>query len=164
MASDTEIEAKFWKALRSDMTVMLGVTGGREPLMRPMTTQFDGDGDHGPLWIFTATDNSIVETLGGQPGPGVMSFAAKDHDVFALVQGTLQVDNDRAVIDRLWNRYVAAWYEGGKTDPKLALLRFDPDRAEIWLNESSVFAGIRLMLGMDPKVDYKDKVAAVRLR
>ncbi|MES0090053.1 pyridoxamine 5'-phosphate oxidase family protein [Mesorhizobium sp. M0030] len=42
------------------------------------------------------------------------------------MQGKLSLDNNRAVIDRLWNRFVAAWFEGGKDDPKLALLRFDP--------------------------------------
>ena len=72
-------------------------------------------------------------------------------------------DNDPAVIARLWNRFVAAWYEGGKNDPQLQLLRFEPHRAQIWLNENSVFAGIRLMLGKDPKREYRDKVAEVEL-
>jgi general stress protein 26 len=75
----------------------------------------------------------------------------------------LSVDNDRAVIDRLWNRFVAAWYEHGKDDPKLALLRFDPDRGEIWLDGSSLVAGIKMMLGFDPKEDYKDNIATVDL-
>ncbi len=66
-------------------------------------------------------------------------------------------------IDRLWNRYVAAWFEGGKTDPKLALLRLDAERAEIWMDASSM-AGIKMLLGVDPKSDYKDKVAQVNLR
>jgi general stress protein 26 len=76
----------------------------------------------------------------------------------------VSVDNDRAVIERLWNRYVAAWYEQGKDDPKLALLRLDPERAEIWEDASSLVAGIKLLLGADPKDDYKDKVAKVALR
>ena len=58
---------------------------------------------------------------------------------------------------------MAAWYEGGKDDPLLQLLRFEPHRAQIWLNENSVFAGIRLMLGKDPKKEYRDKVAEVEL-
>ena len=33
---------------------------------------------------------------------------------------------DPKTIDRLWNPFVAAWFEGGKSDPKLALLRFEP--------------------------------------
>lgn len=73
------------------------------------------------------------------------------------------MDKDRAAIDRLWNRFVAAWFEGGKEDPKLALLRFDPQEAEIWLDGSSVMAGIKMLLGFDPKESYKDNVAKVDL-
>ena len=71
--------------------------------------------------------------------------------------------SNRATVDRLWNRFVAAWFEGGKDDPKLQLIRLDPTDAQIWLNANSLFAGIKLMLGSDPKKDYKDKVADVRL-
>jgi general stress protein 26 len=69
-----------------------------------------------------------------------------------------------ATIDKLWNRFIAAWFEGGKDDPKLALLRLDAERAEIWVDASSLVAGIKLLLGADPKKDYKDKVAEVELR
>jgi general stress protein 26 len=94
----------------------------------------------------------------------IATFASKGHDLFATIHGRLSVDNDRAVIDRLWNRYVAAWFEGGKEDPKLVLLRLDPERAEIWGDASSFIAGVKLLLGIDPKKDYKDKVARVDLR
>jgi general stress protein 26 len=77
---------------------------------------------------------------------------------------SLQLDNDRRNIDRLWNRFVAAWFEGGKEDPKLALLRLDAERAEIWLDGSSLVAGIKLLLGVDPKKSYKDQVAKVTLK
>jgi general stress protein 26 len=80
------------------------------------------------------------------------------------VHGSLQLDNDRRNIDRLWNRFVAAWFEGGKDDPKLALLRLDAERAEIWLDGSSLVAGIKMLLGVDPKESYKDQVAKVALR
>ena len=103
-----------------------------------------------------------MKTLGKRQ-PAALQFAAKDHGLFATVHGMLTPDNDREVIDRLWNRFVAAWYEGGKDDPELQLLRFDVDRAQIWLNENSLFAGIKVMLGRDPKDEYKDKVAGVEL-
>ena len=54
------------------------------------------------------------------------------------IHGRLVVDNDPAIIDRLWNPMIAAWYEGGKPDPNLALLRFDAEKAEIWLKETSL--------------------------
>jgi general stress protein 26 len=84
--------------------------------------------------------------------------------LFATLHGSLKIDNNRAVIDRLWNRYVAAWYERGKEDPNLTLLRLDTERAEIWLDASSLVAGIKMLFGADPKQDYKDKVAEVRLK
>ena len=67
------------------------------------------------------------------------------------MQGELVADNDPIMIDRLWNRFVAAWFEGGQNDPNLQLLRFVPDRAQIWLNENNLLAGVKMLLGSDPK-------------
>lgn len=159
---DAEIEAKFWKALRSDMTVMLGLVGVDDSHTRPMTAQIDGDADRGPLYFFTSTETELASEV--QPGArALVTFVSKGHDVWATVHGTLTADNDRAVIDRLWNPYVAAWFEGGKDDPKLQLLRMDTERAQIWIDASSVLAGIKVLLGYDPKQDAKGKVAAVTL-
>ena len=69
----------------------------------------------------------------------------------------------KATIDRLWNRFVAAWYEGGKDDPDVALIRLDPENAEIWIDASSMVAGIKMLMGINPKQDSKDKVAKVIL-
>jgi general stress protein 26 len=162
MAKEAAITEKFWKALRADRTVMLGLAGVDEGHAQPMTALLDGDEDGGPVWIFSAKDVDLVMALGAGK-PAVLHFVAKDHGLFATVHGSLQPHNDRAAIDRLWNRFVAAWYEKGKDDPKLQLLRFDPDRAQIWLNENSTFAAIKLLLGQDPKKEYRDKVAEVKV-
>jgi hypothetical protein len=44
------------------------------------------------------------------------------------------------------------------------LIRFDPDQAQIWLNENSLFAGVKMLMGLDPKTEYRDKVAEVKLK
>ena len=155
-----EIETKFWKALKSDMTMMIGLGGEEDDDPRPMTAQLDGD--RGPIWFFTSKDTEIFKLIGQGRG-AIGTFVDKGHDLFATVHGALTVDTDRAVIDRLWNRYVAAWFEHGKDDPKLALLRFDPGRAEIWVDASSLVAGIKLLLGADPKEEYRNKVAKADL-
>lgn len=161
MPTPKEIEAKFWKALKSDMTMMVGLDGVEDGHARPMTAQFEGE--KGPIWFFTSKDNAIVQRL-NQGNRAIATFTSKDHDIFATVHGTISLDNDRAMIDALWNRYVAAWFEGGKEDRKLALLRLDAERAEIWVDASSLLAGIKLFFGADPKEEYKDKVAKVALR
>jgi general stress protein 26 len=164
MATPQELEAKFWKALKSDMVMMLGLDGVEDGHARPMTAQLEPT--QNAIWFFTAADHAIVQNLDERAGANraIATFTSKGHDLFATLHGSLHVDDNRAVLDRLWNRVIAAWYPGGKTDPKLVLLRLDPERAEIWLNESSIFTGIKLLLGSDPKQDYKENVATIPLR
>lgn len=161
MPTPQELETALWKAIKSDRTMMLGLDGVDDGHTRPMTALFEEE--RGPIWFFTATDNGLVKALGGGAGQAIATFADKGHDLFATIHGSLIVDTDRAVVERLWNPFVAAWYEEGKDDPKLALLRLDADRAEIWENANSMIAGIKLLIGVDPKQDYKDKVAEVNL-
>jgi len=116
---------------------------------------------HGPIWFFSAKGNGIVQNL-GESSPALATFTSKGHNLFAAVTGNLTLDDDRAVIDRLWNPFIAAWFEG-KDDPQLALLRFDADTAEIWLDANSLVAGVKMLFGIDPKKDYSNNVAEVRL-
>ena len=162
MPSDQEIEAKFWKALRSDRTIMLGLDGVEDGHARPMTALVDGDENHGPLYVFASKDNTLIDLL-ARNDRAIATFVSKGHDLYATVHGSIRLDTDGSTIDRLWNPYVAAWFEGGRDDPKLALLRLDPERAEIWLDGSSVVAGVKALLGRDPKKDYQGKVAEVEL-
>ncbi|MBB6468774.1 general stress protein 26 [Aminobacter lissarensis] len=159
MPDKQAFEEKFWKSIRADMTVMLSVAGVDA---RPMTAQFDGE--RKTLYFFTAKDTEIAQKV-TRARKATLVYAAKKHDLFATVHGTLRIDNDRETIDRLWNRFVAAWFEKGKDDPKLCLLRFEPADAQIWLDASSLVAGVKMFLGLgDPKKDYEDSVASVSLK
>jgi general stress protein 26 len=162
MGKEAEIAEKFWKALRSDRTLMMGLVGVDNGSSQPMTALLEDGRNSGPVWIFSATDVDLVRVLGSGKA-AVAHFVAKGHDLFATVHGRLVPDNDRAAIDRLWNKFIAAWYEGGKDDPKLQLLRFEPERAQVWLNEYSLLAGIKLLLGQDPKKEYQDKVVEMKV-
>ena len=157
MTTQLELKTKFWDALDKERTAMLGCSG---VYPKPMTAQVEGG--NGPIWFFTSRENDLAEATTRKAQQGLLLFTSKGHDLFATVGGNLRQDNDRKVIDRLWNPFVAAWYTG-KDDPELRLLRFDPGAAEIWLNASSVLAGIKMLIGIDPKRDYKDDVATVRL-
>lgn len=162
MATPQELRDKFWKSLDSDRTIFLGLDGVDDGHAQPMTALRDTDKDGGPIWFFTTKDNGLVQSL--TEGHRAMAhFVSKGHDLWATLHGDLALDHDRKVVDRLWNPFIAAWYPGGKDDPSLQLLRLDAERAQIWLNENSLFAGVKMLLGADPKSDYQDKVAEVSL-
>ena len=161
--SDDEFKEKLWHAIKSDRTIMIGLAEGKDFQFKPMTALLDGE--RGPIWIFTSTDNFIVKQLSSETNvsAAVATFTSKGHDIFANIQGDISIDNNREVIERLWSNMVAAWYPGGKSDPKLRLLRFDPKDAEIWNDASSLLAGIEMFLGIDPKETVKENVQKVAL-
>jgi general stress protein 26 len=161
MTTPHDLETKFWKALKHDRTVMLGVNGVEDGHTQPMTAVTEEEG-HGPLWIFTASDAGLAVAL-GEGDRAIASFVSKDHDLFATLHGSLTVDNDQATINRLWNPMIAAWYKGGKTDPKLTLLRFDLEEAQIWENSNTLVAGLKMLVGVDPRKAHEDKVATVAI-
>jgi len=84
-----ELAQKFWKALKSDMTLMLGLDGVEDGHARPMTAQLEHD-DRGPIWFFTAKDHAIVQKL-PQGNRAIATFASKGHDLFATIHGRLSV-------------------------------------------------------------------------
>lgn len=160
MPTPQELEDKFWKALEADRIVMLGLDGAEEGHTRPMTAQLEGR--RSPIWFFASRDMALVQKL-DRTARAIATFASKNHELFATLHGTLSISNEREVVEHLWNKHVAEWYEGGKSDPKLALLRLDAQRAEIWRHDSSVFSGVKTLLGRDPKHTATENTAEVRL-
>jgi general stress protein 26 len=161
MPSPDELTQKLWKSLGADRIVMLGLAADAAVHPRPMTGIVE-DG-HGPVWFLTASDTDLAQALGQGPKPAIGTFVSTAQDLYATLKGPLVRDDDPAVIDRLWNPFVAAWYDGGRDDPKIALLRFDAAEAEIWQSGSTLVAGIRALLGADLKDTYRDNSAEVRL-
>ena len=160
MTTPAEMTEKFWKAVHADRTMMVGLAGVDDDHMRPMTAMTEGA--HGPIWLFTSKQTTLVTHLDIDTR-AVASFVAKGHDLFASIHGRLAVSNDPAIIDRLWNPMIAAWYPGGRQDPDLTLLRFEAEDAEIWLSDTSLFAGLKMLFGGDPKREAQGKVATVKL-
>jgi len=161
--AEYKLETELWKSLKSDRTVMLGLSGVEEGHSQPMTAQILHDEDaRGPIWFVTSKDTDFARAL-GESHRAVAHFVSRDHGLFASLHGELVIDNNRQVLDRLWNSFIAAWFQGGKNDPKLQLLRLDPEHAQVWRNENSLWAAVKLLLGNDPKKEYKDKVADLQL-
>ena len=162
MASDQEIKELFWKELKASPFLMLGIDGERGAATQPMTAYFDEE--ESPLWFFTANDHDLVRALDGS-GRAIAAFASKGHDIFASLRGRLSIANDPAAIDRLWNPVVEQWYEGGKSDPKLTLLRLDVEDAKIWKSDLGGFIrpAINKLFGRKPETGEHEKVAEVSL-
>ncbi|QJB70773.1 pyridoxamine 5'-phosphate oxidase family protein [Parasphingorhabdus halotolerans] len=136
-----EIKEEFWEALDDSPYVMVSIMGSNAHAI-PMRAQLDKDADSA-IWFFTSTDNRLASG-----GPAMAQFASKRHDLFACIGGTLTKETEPAVFDKLWSNAVEAWYEKGRLDPKLLLLRFDLRNAEIWESDPGIVGMFKMMTGL----------------
>jgi general stress protein 26 len=155
-----ELENRLWSELERSPFVMLGFCDSQEGQMRPMTAKVDDR----RIWFFGSKADHLVGEV-ERSRPVVAAFSSKGHDFFAAIHGRLVPETDPSMIDRLWEPSVAAWYERGRDDPQIALVRFDTDKAELWdaSGGSLLKAAYYRMTSGDPAREAKDQKAEVTL-
>lgn len=96
---------------------------------RPMTTQ-EVD-DEGNFWFFSPKDslkNYEVRT----DARVQLLFANTSASEYLTVFGRAMILDDRKKIEELWSPMAKAWFEEGKDDPNLSLIRVAPEHAYYW--------------------------------
>ena len=151
-----DIKTRFWKELADHATLMVAIEGAHQHAI-PMMAQLDKD-NRGYFYFFHSARGRLA-----RGGRAMAQYVAKGHDLFACISGTLTPVTDRALVDRYWSNPVEAWYEGGKDDPDLLMLRFDLDDAEIWTADVGVKGLFKLMTGTTMKEGDAGRHAEVAL-
>lgn len=154
MADTEQLKADLWKKMADSPFVMVGPVDGSTH-SAPLTAQLDED-QVDTLFFFVGRDNRIAGA-----GRVMVQFVSKGHDFFACLDGDARVDNDMAMIDKLWNKQVEAWFPGGKTDPNLALVRVDIDSAELWETDMSLGGKLKMLFGGTVRSDEAGSHAMV---
>ena len=95
-----------------------------------MTAHFDGKS--GPLWFYTLSDSELLTATADSPR-AVFHYAGPGHKLYACVHGEMTSSREQTVIDHFWSEDVARWFPDGRSDGSVALLRFEPEKAQIWL-------------------------------
>ncbi len=136
----TDMKLKMWKAIAEKPVVMLGLSEDQGHF-EPMMAQLD-ESANGAFWFFTRDDNRAA-----MGGPASVTFVAQDHTLFASLRGSLVREKDQDVIDKHWSNDVAAWFEKGREDPHMVMLRFELVDAEIWAMEASGMEKLKFSMG-----------------
>ncbi|CUH75646.1 pyridoxamine 5'-phosphate oxidase family protein [Tropicibacter naphthalenivorans] len=140
--TDIEAEKQLWDQLSDTRTGMLWVQGsGQHP--QPMT--HFADPDSGALWFITASDTDLVAAMGEGAQAG-FTLVSGSGDYHASMTGPLVPYNSDEKIDELWNFAVAAWFEKGRADETVQLIKFTPREASVWASQGNpVLVGLKMM-------------------
>ena len=135
--SSPEHKQKIWKMIKDIQVGMLVTLDGDMPRARPMhLVQKEYDGT---LWFFTKRSAEKVSET-NRDHDVCLSFSDQDKGVYVSRSGTANLTDDRELIDKYWNPFIAAWFTGGKDDPDIALLEIDVTMGEHWkAKESKAF-------------------------
>jgi len=166
---EVTLKKMFWKEIDDSPFIMLGLKGVEDDRTRPMTAQIDfpegGDKqDGGQIYFFGSKTDGVGQAVTGT-SRAVATFASKGHGLFAQIHGNLVPSDDRAVVERLWNPFIASWYKDGKDDPDLQLLRFDTESADVWeatpgatLKAAALKALFDVDLGKEQNKEHQAKI------
>lgn len=152
----TEIKEEFWEELSDSPFVMVGLESDLKHSI-PMKAVLDKDANS-CFWFYTSKQNRLAKG-----GPAMVQFASKGHDVFACIAGTLVEENDPAIIDKYWSNSVEAWYDQGRQDADLLMLRFDLGSAEIWEADPGLVGVFKMVTGSKMKPEDLGSHARVQL-
>lgn len=92
------------------------------------------DEERGVFWFITADGTDCYDAA--KEGRAVHYVVAEAKaKIYAKIEGRLTVETDREKLDELWSPVASAWFEDGKEDDDVRLVKFTPSHAEVWLTD-----------------------------
>ena len=144
------------REIAKDANICMFVTNLKKlPLdARPMATQeIDGDGN---LW-FMSDKKSNKHTDINQDDRVQLFYSHTGNYEYLSVFGKAEIVNDRNKIEELWTPMAKTWFEKGKDDPNIELIKVIPEDAYYWDTKNSKMVSLIKFamgaVGITPKDD-----------
>lgn len=149
---------QFWEQIKEVRAGMLGLSGSSEHF-QPMSPQEEPETSK--LWFFLHDDSDLFQNMKSGNTEAMFTVTGKNHDYHACASGTLRENKDPAKVEEYWSPFVAAWFEGGKEDPRMTLVEMTLKHAAIW---GSTDSNVRFAWNIAKANLDKDKVPDVGYR
>lgn len=130
MTDNTE---KFWNRMDDVRAGMLGLADGGK--LVPMSPNLDDTPNE--IWFITAQGTDLAQAVANGTRAARFVVADGSAGLYAEVEGALSLSRDKAKLDEIWTIVASAWFEEGREDPDVRLMKFAPARAEVWTTGTS---------------------------
>ncbi|ASZ13489.1 pyridoxamine 5'-phosphate oxidase family protein [Chitinophaga pendula] len=115
--------------------------------------------EEGNIWFLFSSESDTYQHIQHDNKVSLLYSDIKDYN-FLSINGTAEVSRDTARIDKYWNKMIEAWFEKGKEDPRIRVLRVTPSEAHYWDNKTNklvTFFKVALSAVSDQKMDVGRK-------
>lgn len=92
--------------------------------------------DEGNLWFLFSSESETHSNLQKNKHISVLYADISSYN-FLSINGIAEISQDKLRIDKYWNKMIEAWFEKGKEDPNIRILRITPSEAHYWDNKSN---------------------------
>ena len=121
----------FWSNMSKIHVVLLGAGGGTPVPMSPLARKEDGG-----IWFITSADHdTFVAAKAGETADIYLCDSAGH--MYGTIKGHLAASQDDDKLDELWSPMAAAWFENGRQDDSVRLMKYTPTEAEIWASDGT---------------------------
>jgi len=142
MTDELEIVRTILKSARTASVTTQTASGALHS--RPLAVLDDDFA--GTLWFFTADPSSKTADLAAHPQVNV---SVGDGKGWLSLSGLATISRDQERIDRYWNPWAAAYFEGGRDDPAVALLQVDVSSIHYWdLDKPAIVTAFEVAKGL----------------
>jgi len=101
----------------------------------PMTTSETSIGGK-EIWFIGDKTSDVVKDIQDNPKIG-LSYATQDEKDYVSVSANAELPTDKDKLNELWSPVYNAFFEHGKEDPNVQLIKVVPHGIECWLSGSS---------------------------
>ena len=101
---------------------------------RPLEARADRDA--GLIWFVTDVRGAKDDEINAEQEIGLV-FTDEDSRAYLSITGRASVIRDTAKAKEIWKKTDDIWLQGGPDDPKVRVLRVEPNTAELWDGPSS---------------------------
>lgn len=117
---------EFWDRLDDCRSGMLDINGRAMPMAHNLAPE-DGN-----IWFLTAKGTDMATAA--ETNEACRYILCNDAEGFyTQIEGRLSSVQDPRKFDEVWSDMAPLWFEEGKQDPDLVLVRMTPSEAEVWL-------------------------------
>ena len=95
------------------------------------------------IWFIGHKPSETVDNI-KQNAEVNLAYVTQESDKYLSISGTAELVEDEEKLNELWSVMYNAYFEQGKDDPKVQLIKVVPHGAEYWANGNAIASAVKM--------------------